>query len=123
MRTFLTHLLQYCRPSFKTATPTSRTQLKLQLQREQQQQEQQQLLLQQQQHVQDQTVLNGYNMSDNCMVSDAIDANSASGSGASSLNQHLDGQRERQQTSSPVTLKMPLQSIGVDVPPQVLQVN
>lgn len=121
----------YCRPSFKTATPTSRTQLKLQLQREQQQQEQQQqqqLLLQQQQqqHVQDQTALNGFNnMSDNCMESDAIDGNSGCGSAASSLDQlHLEGQRERQQqTSSPVTLKMPLQSIGVDVPPQVLQVK
>lgn len=84
-----------------------------------QQQQQQQL-----QHVQDQTMFNGFNKSDYCLESDVIDGNSACGSGASSLDQlHLEGQRDKQHASSPVTLKMPIQSIGVDVPPQVLQVK
>ncbi|ALC48077.1 Mitf [Drosophila busckii] len=122
-------------PTFKTVTPTSRTQLKLQLQREQQQQEQQQLqqqhqqmLIQQQlQHAEDQSMLNIFGMQ-RSTESDIIDSNntSACGSGASSLD-HLSqlSQKDRLHpiTSNPATLKVPLPSIGVDVPPQVLQVS
>ncbi|KAH8403614.1 hypothetical protein KR222_009338 [Zaprionus bogoriensis] len=114
-------------PSFKTATPTSRTQLKLQLQREQQQQL---LLLQQQQqssshHGQDQSILHGIGLGDSSFESETVDGNSSvCGSGNSSLDQSMiKGQLDRLQPSSPVALKGPLQSIGVDVPPQVLQVS
>lgn len=115
-------------PTFKTAMPTSRTQLKLQLQREQQQ-EQQMLMQQQQQllHTQDQTMLNGFGMPNCNNESDHIDSTSTSacGSGSSSLEQslQLQSQKDRLLGTSPVTLKVPLQSIGVDVPPQVLQVS
>ncbi|XP_034481341.1 putative uncharacterized protein DDB_G0279653 isoform X2 [Drosophila innubila] len=124
-------------PTFKTATPTSRTQLKLQLQREQQQ-EQQMLMQQQQQqqqqqqllHSQDQSMLNAFGMTDR-NESELIDGNgngnssstSACGSGSSSLEQSLQCQKDRLPVTSPMTLKVPLQSIGVDVPPQVLQVS
>ncbi|XP_064537738.1 microphthalmia-associated transcription factor isoform X2 [Drosophila montana] len=120
-------------PTFKTAMPTSRTQLKLQLQREQQQQEQQQLMMQQQQQqqmlqAQDQTMLNVFGMPPSCFDFEVTDSNrssSACGSGSSSsLNQSSQlCQKERLPASSPVALKVPLQSIGVDVPPQVLQVS
>ncbi|TDG38861.1 hypothetical protein AWZ03_014717 [Drosophila navojoa] len=132
-------------PTFKTAVPTSRTQLKLQLQREQQQQEQQQILMQQQQqqhmlHTQDQTILNGFGLSTAGFQYDANNGcNRSSACGSGSLNQHQQqkqqqlhqnqhsitqpGQKDRLLVSSPVALKVPLQSIGVDVPPQVLQVS
>ncbi|XP_030566488.1 transcription factor E3 isoform X2 [Drosophila novamexicana] len=116
-------------PTFKTAMPTSRTQLKLQLQREQQQQEQQQLMMQQQQQqqqqilqAQDQTMLNAFGLPPSCF--DFEVANSNRSGSSSSLNQSVQlGQKERLPASSPVALKVPLQSIGVDVPPQVLQVS
>lgn len=109
--------------------PTSRTQLKLQLQREQQQQEQQQLMMQQQQQqqqqilqAQDQTMLNAFGLPPSCF--DFEVANSNRSGSSSSLNQSVQlGQKERLPASSPVALKVPLQSIGVDVPPQVLQVK
>lgn len=131
-------------PTFKTAMPTSRTQLKLQLQREQQQQEQQQILMQQQQqqqllHTQDQTMLNAFGMQTAGFQYNTIESSNRTsdcGSGSScSLNQHQHSQQQQQQSitqlgqkdrlpaSSPVALKVPLQSIGVDVPPQVLQVK
>ncbi|EDW10950.1 transcription factor E3 isoform X3 [Drosophila mojavensis] len=127
-------------PTFKTAIPTSRTQLKLQLQREQQQQEQQQILMQQQQqqHMnrQDQTMLNAFGMSTAGFQYDATSgSNRSSDCGSGSLNQNQQqkqhqqhqnqqpGQKDRLSVSSPVALKVPLQSIGVDVPPQVLQVS
>ncbi|XP_023165589.2 microphthalmia-associated transcription factor isoform X3 [Drosophila hydei] len=131
-------------PTFKTAMPTSRTQLKLQLQREQQQQEQQQILMQQQQqqqllHTQDQTMLNAFGMQTAGFQYNTIESSNRTsdcGSGSScSLNQHQHSQQQQQQSitqlgqkdrlpaSSPVALKVPLQSIGVDVPPQVLQVS
>ncbi|KRF85374.1 microphthalmia-associated transcription factor isoform X2 [Drosophila virilis] len=113
-------------PTFKTAMPTSRTQLKLQLQREQQQQEQQQLMMQQQQQqmlqAQDQTMLNAFGLPPSCFDFEVADSNRSGSS--SSLNQSTQlGQKERLPASSPVALKVPLQSIGVDVPPQVLQVS
>lgn len=134
----------FIRPTFKTAIPTSRTQLKLQLQREQQQQEQQQILIQQQQqqhmlHTQDQSMLNAFGLSTAGFQYDATGSNRNSDCGSGSLNQHQQqkqqqqhqnqqsitqpSQKDRLPVSSPVALKVPLQSIGVDVPPQVLQVN
>ncbi|XP_032597864.1 microphthalmia-associated transcription factor isoform X1 [Drosophila grimshawi] len=125
-------------PTFKTAMPTSRTQLKLQLQREQQQQEQQQMLMQQQQlqqlvHTTDTGLLNAYGMqtTTDCFEKEtAVDSNTSAcgSSGASSLNQSNQSSAQLNSSrlppaSSPVTLKVPLQSIGVDVPPQVLQVS
>ncbi|XP_022217429.1 microphthalmia-associated transcription factor isoform X3 [Drosophila obscura] len=115
-------------PTFKTATPTSRTQLKLQLQREQQQQEQQQQMMVQQQILisPDPKMQLLFGMGQGSTESEFINSNSTSacGSGSSSLEQmsHL-VQRDRLPSSSPVKLKVPLQSIGVDVPPQVLQVS
>ncbi|XP_062137678.1 uncharacterized protein LOC133846988 isoform X2 [Drosophila sulfurigaster albostrigata] len=109
-------------PTFKTATPTSRTQLKLQLQREQQQ-EQQMLMHQQQDAVIQNNALQS--MANDCMESEVIDSTgtSACGSGSSSFEQSQLNHKDRLPVSSPVTLKVPLQSIGVDVPPQVLQVS
>ncbi|KAH8272440.1 hypothetical protein KR044_001488, partial [Drosophila immigrans] len=106
-------------PTFKTATPTSRTQLKLQLQREQQQEQQ---MLMHQQH--DAGMLNAFqSMTNNCKESEVIDSTSTSacGSGSSSFEQSQLNHKDRLPVSSPVSLKVPLQSIGVDVPPQVLQ--
>ncbi|XP_017002765.2 microphthalmia-associated transcription factor isoform X2 [Drosophila takahashii] len=115
-------------PTFKTATPTSRTQLKLQLQREQHQQQQQQMMIQQQ-------ILDSpdpklhllFGSGQGSMESEFIDSGSTSacGSGSSSLEQmsQLVQMDNLIESSSAVKLKVPLQSIGVDVPPQVLQVS
>lgn len=73
-----------CRPTFKTATPTSRTQLKQQLQREQLQELERQDLERRE------------------------------------AEKKFKNQSSQQQSN---VLKVPLQSIGVDVPPQVLQVS
>ncbi|XP_043069261.1 probable serine/threonine-protein kinase yakA isoform X6 [Drosophila bipectinata] len=109
-------------PSFKNATPTSRTQLKLQLQREQHQQ-QQQVLMQQQ-------VLDSPNQKMNVIFANGLRRNESelisTGSNSGSSFDHITNlvQKERiMEPSSPVKLKVPLQSIGVDVPPQVLQVS
>ncbi|EDW36541.1 GL18375 [Drosophila persimilis] len=113
-------------PTFKTATPTSRTQLKLQLQREQQQQEQQQQMMVQQLISPDPKMQLLFGMGQGSTESEFINSNSTSacGSGSSSLEQISQFvQRDRLPSSSPVKLKVPLQSIGVDVPPQVLQVS
>ncbi|XP_034139296.1 microphthalmia-associated transcription factor isoform X4 [Drosophila guanche] len=115
-------------PTFKTATPTSRTQLKLQLQREQQQQEQQQQMMVQQQILisPDPKMQLLFGMGQGSTESEFINSNSTSacGSGSSSLDQMSQFvQRDRLPSASPVKLKVPLQSIGVDVPPQVLQVS
>ncbi|XP_034670501.1 microphthalmia-associated transcription factor isoform X1 [Drosophila subobscura] len=115
-------------PTFKTATPTSRTQLKLQLQREQQQQEQQQQMMVQQQILisPDPKMQLLFGMGQGSTESEFINSNSTSacGSGSSSLEQMSQCvQRDRLPSVSPVKLKVPLQSIGVDVPPQVLQVS
>ena len=79
----------YFRPTFKSMVPTSRTQLKQQLQREQllQEAERKEVEKRQQQ-----------------------------------LHQQQQQQQQQQQHES-VNLKVPLQSIGVDVPPQILQVR
>ncbi|KAH8283230.1 hypothetical protein KR054_003405 [Drosophila jambulina] len=102
-------------PTFKTATPTSRTQLKLQLQREQHQQQQQQMVMQQQ-------ILDSDSKMHLLLGStetEFIDScsTSACGSGSSSL-EHM-SQLVQKDRLSPGKLKVPLQSIGVDVPPQV----
>ncbi|KAH8316846.1 hypothetical protein KR074_003448, partial [Drosophila pseudoananassae] len=109
-------------PNFKNATPTSRTQLKLQLQREQHQQ-QQQVLMQQQ-------VLDSPNQKMNVIFANGLRRNESelisTGSNSGSSFDHITNlvQKERiKEPSSPVKLKVPLQSIGVDVPPQVLQVS
>ncbi|KAH8236297.1 hypothetical protein KR032_000895 [Drosophila birchii] len=109
-------------PTFKTATPTSRTQLKLQLQREQHQQQQQQ----QQQMIMQQQILDSDSKMHLMLGSTETEfvdscSTSACGSGSSSLEQM--SQLVQKDRSSPVKLKVPLQSIGVDVPPQVLQVS
>lgn len=70
-------------PTFKTITPTSRTQLKQQLQREQ-------LLQEAERKAAERKALE---------------------------------QKQQQQQQEPEESKVPLQSIGVDVPPQILQVN
>ncbi|XP_062137679.1 uncharacterized protein LOC133846988 isoform X3 [Drosophila sulfurigaster albostrigata] len=64
-------------------------------------------------------------MANDCMESEVIDSTgtSACGSGSSSFEQSQLNHKDRLPVSSPVTLKVPLQSIGVDVPPQVLQVS
>lgn len=77
------------RPTFKTATPTSRTQLKQQLQREQLQELERQDLERREAEKKQQK------------------AQQASSNANTNTN----------------ALKVPLQSIGVDVPPQVLQVG
>lgn len=79
------YLLFDFRPTFKSMVPTSRTQLKQQLQREQ--------LLQE-----------------------------AERKEAEKRQQQLQQQQQQQQHES-ANLKVPLQSIGVDVPPQILQVR
>ncbi|XP_043947156.1 microphthalmia-associated transcription factor isoform X2 [Drosophila biarmipes] len=114
-------------PTFKTATPTSRTQLKLQLQREQHQQQQQQMIQQQTLGSPDSKMHLLFGNAQGSMESEFIDSGSTSacGSGSSSLEQmsqlvQIDNLID---TSSAVKLKVPLQSIGVDVPPQVLQVS
>ncbi|EDW83539.2 uncharacterized protein Dwil_GK13654, isoform B [Drosophila willistoni] len=112
-------------PTFKTATPTSRTQLKLQLQREQQQQEQQQQMLMQQQltvHAPDQTIKNMFGL----QVSNELEfggSNSTSASSLEQMSQLVHKDCDRLHSPTPGSLKVPLQSIGVDVPPQVLQVS
>lgn len=75
------YLISFYRPTLKTITPTSRTQLKQQLQREQ--------LLQENERKE------------------------------AEKRVQLQQQSKEQSTN----LKVPLQSIGVDVPPQVLQVR
>nr|XP_017022585.2 microphthalmia-associated transcription factor isoform X1 [Drosophila kikkawai] len=108
-------------PTFKTATPTSRTQLKLQLQREQHQQQQQQQQMTMQQIILDSD--SKMHLMLGSTETEFIDScsTSACGSGSSSLEQM--SQLVQNDRSSPVKLKVPLQSIGVDVPPQVLQVS
>lgn len=112
------------RPTFKTATPTSRTQLKLQLQREQQQQ----MMIQQQtlDTAMDPKMHLLFGSGQGLMESEFIDSGSTSacGSGSSSLEQmsQLVQMDNLIDSSSGAKLKVPLQSIGVDVPPQVLQV-
>ncbi|XP_043657333.1 microphthalmia-associated transcription factor isoform X2 [Drosophila teissieri] len=114
-------------PTFKTATPTSRTQLKLQLQREQHQQ--QQMMIQQQtlDTALDPKMHLLFGSGQGPMESEFIDSGSTSacGSGSSSLEQmsQLVQMDNLIDSSSTVKLKVPLQSIGVDVPPQVLQVS
>ncbi|KRK05015.1 uncharacterized protein Dyak_GE14571, isoform E [Drosophila yakuba] len=114
-------------PTFKTATPTSRTQLKLQLQREQHQQ--QQMMIQQQtlDTALDPKMHLLFGSGQGPMESEFIDSGSTSacGSGSSSLEQmsQLVQMDNLIDSSSAVKLKVPLQSIGVDVPPQVLQVS
>lgn len=100
----------FSRPTFKTATPTNRTQLKQQLQREQLQELErrdaekrvaQQQLLHNQKHFQQTPT-------------------------PSSSTTPLVFQQHQPQGSvigQSTPLKVPLQSIGVDVPPQVLQVR
>ncbi|XP_037724569.1 microphthalmia-associated transcription factor isoform X2 [Drosophila subpulchrella] len=115
-------------PTFKTATPTSRTQLKLQLQREQHQQQQQQMMIQQQTlDSPDPKMHLLFGSGQGSMESEFIDSGSTSacGSGSSSLEQmsQLVQMDSLIDTSSAAKLKVPLQSIGVDVPPQVLQVS
>ncbi|KAH8325416.1 hypothetical protein KR067_008502, partial [Drosophila pandora] len=109
-------------PSFKNATPTSRTQLKLQLQREQHQQQQQILMQQQILDSPDQKMHvifeNGQRRND----SELIGTSSKSGSSLEHISNLVQNER-LMESSSPVKLKVPLQSIGVDVPPQVLQVS
>ncbi|EDV33698.1 uncharacterized protein Dana_GF23419, isoform A [Drosophila ananassae] len=109
-------------PSFKNATPTSRTQLKLQLQREQHQQQQQILMQQQMLDSPDQKMHvifeNGQRRND----SELIGTSSKSGSSLEHISNLVQNER-LMESSSPVELKVPLQSIGVDVPPQVLQVS
>lgn len=78
------NLCNFYRPTFKTATPTSRTQLKQQLQREQLQELERQDLERRE------------------------------------AEKKLKNQTNQQSSN---VLKVPLQSIGVDVPPQVLQVS
>ncbi|KMZ07416.1 microphthalmia-associated transcription factor isoform X4 [Drosophila simulans] len=112
-------------PTFKTATPTSRTQLKLQLQREQQQQ----MMIQQQtlDTAMDPKMHLLFGSGQGLMESEFIDSGSTSacGSGSSSLEQmsQLVQMDNLIESSSGAKLKVPLQSIGVDVPPQVLQVS
>ncbi|KAH8342770.1 hypothetical protein KR084_012372 [Drosophila pseudotakahashii] len=116
-------------PTFKTATPTSRTQLKLQLQREQHQQQQQQMMIQQQSLDSPDPKLHLlFGSEQGSMESEFIDSGSTSacGSGSSSLEQMsqlVQMDINLIESSSAVKLKVPLQSIGVDVPPQVLQVS
>ncbi|KAH8255071.1 hypothetical protein KR038_004197 [Drosophila bunnanda] len=107
-------------PTFKTATPTSRTQLKLQLQREQHQQQQQQQMVMQQQILDSDSKMHLMLGSTETEFIDSC-STSACGSGGSSLEQM--SQLVQKDRLSPVKLKVPLQSIGVDVPPQVLQVS
>ncbi|KAH8360930.1 hypothetical protein KR200_007221 [Drosophila serrata] len=107
-------------PTFKTATPTSRTQLKLQLQREQHQQQQQQQMIMQQQILDSDSKMQLMLGSTDTEYIDSC-STSACGSGSSSLEQML--QLVQKDRLSPVKVKVPLQSIGVDVPPQVLQVS
>ncbi|XP_073811294.1 transcription factor Mitf [Musca autumnalis] len=122
-------------PTFKTVTPTSRTQLKLQLQREQQQEmerleaekreaealEMQRQQMQQQRQQQQQQIYNIQQSS-----SPQIVANS---NGSSNNRNRFDSHNSNNsfnttpQSSSPMTLKVPLQNIEVDVPQQVLQVR
>jgi hypothetical protein len=75
------------RPTLKTINPTSRTQLKQQLQREQ--------LLQEAERKE----------------------------AEKRVQQQIQQQQQQQQQQQSTALKVPLQSIGVDVPPQVLQVK
>ncbi|XP_017062747.2 uncharacterized protein LOC108102358 isoform X4 [Drosophila eugracilis] len=115
-------------PTFKTATPTSRTQLKLQLQREQHQQQQQQQQIQQHTlDTADQKMHILFGNGQGSIESEFIDSGSTSacGSGSSSLEQMSQfAQMDNLiNASNAVKLKVPLQSIGVDVPPQVLQVS
>ncbi|XP_043063552.1 microphthalmia-associated transcription factor isoform X1 [Drosophila ficusphila] len=113
-------------PTFKTVTPTSRTQLKLQLQREQHQQ--QQMMIQQQTlDSADPKMHLAFGNGQGSMESEFNDSGgtSACGSGSSSLEQmsQLVQMDSLINPSNAVKLKVPLQSIGVDVPPQVLQVS
>ncbi|XP_017110490.2 uncharacterized protein LOC108134617 isoform X1 [Drosophila elegans] len=113
-------------PTFKTATPTSRTQLKLQLQREQHQQ--QQMMIQQQTlDSPDPKIHLLFGGGQGSTESEFIDSGSTSacGSGSSSLEQmsQLVQMDNLIDSSTAAKLKVPLQSIGVDVPPQVLQVS
>ncbi|XP_016971375.1 uncharacterized protein LOC108038990 isoform X2 [Drosophila rhopaloa] len=114
-------------PTFKTATPTSRTQLKLQLQREQHQQQQQMIIQQQTLDSPDPKMHLLFGSGQGSMESEFIDSGSTSacGSGSSSLEQmsQLVQMDNLIDSSTGVKLKVPLQSIGVDVPPQVLQVS
>lgn len=92
---FFFNFFKIYRPTFKTATPTSRTQLKQQLQREQLQ-ELERLDLERRV---------------------AENKNASASTAGVSHNQQLNT------GSTSYALKVPLQSIGVDVPPQVLQVT
>lgn len=80
---FTSNFQSFYRPTFKTATPTSRTQLKQQLQREQLQELERQDL----------------------------------------ERREAEKKLKNQSNQTSNVLKVPLQSIGVDVPPQVLQVS
>ncbi|KAH8269813.1 hypothetical protein KR018_012105 [Drosophila ironensis] len=106
-------------PTFKNAMPTSRTQLKLQLQREQQQQMMQQQILDSSEQKIHLTLSNGQRSAE----SEYIESNSTSGSSSLDQMSQLVQKDRLNDSSSPVKLKVPLQSIGVDVPPQVLQVS
>ncbi|KAH8414971.1 hypothetical protein KR009_006193 [Drosophila setifemur] len=112
-------------PTFKTATPTSRTQLKLQLQREQHQQQQmvmQQLLLDSPD--QKMNLISGSGQGPTEL--ELIDSNSTSACGSGSSLEQMSQlvQKDRLVDSlNQVKHKVPIQSIGVDVPPQVLQVS
>ncbi|XP_061398871.1 uncharacterized protein DDB_G0283357 [Musca vetustissima] len=124
-------------PTFKTVTPTSRTQLKLQLQREQQQEmerleaekreaealemQRQQMQQQRQQQQQQQQIYNIQQSS-----SQQIVANSNGSQNRNRFDTHNSQNSFNttpQSASSPMTLKVPLQNIEVDVPQQVLQVR
>ncbi|XP_055921998.1 putative uncharacterized protein DDB_G0277255 isoform X2 [Eupeodes corollae] len=131
-------------PTFKTATPTSRTQLKLQLQREQQQQElerreaeKRNITLQQGTSSAASSEIAMCTDTSQMQTSPTIRQHSAQHHQQStylqsmlqttyhdslSQMQHNQLGRDINNTSTPA-LKVPLQSIGVDVPPQVLQVR
>lgn len=137
-------------PTFKTVTPTSRTQLKLQLQREQQQemerrleaekrdneamemqrQQQQQQMLQRQ-HQQQQQI---YNLQQQNSSPQIVASSNGSSSSNRRFEQHNNSSNnnsfnsssttpQSHTQSSPMTLKVPIQNIEVDVPQQVLQVR
>ncbi|XP_058976492.1 uncharacterized protein DDB_G0281497-like [Musca domestica] len=125
-------------PTFKTVNPTSRTQLKLQLQREQQQEmerleaekreaealEMQRQQMQQQRQQQQQQQQQIYNIQQSSSPQIVANSNGSNGN-RNRFDSHNSNNsfNTTPQSSSPMTLKVPLQNIEVDVPQQVLQVR